>query len=71
MKTCVLTNHVKFRWIQAQVEGISTLAPFTAQRATLVYNDIGDGLVGRCSMTFQESFDKAFVDGNGDRKSVV
>ena len=30
MKACVLSNHVKFWRIQAQVEGISTLAPFTA-----------------------------------------
>ena len=49
---------------KAQVEGISMLAPFIAQRPTLVYNDIGDGLVGRRSMTFQESFDKDYVDGN-------
>ena len=54
MKECVLSNHVKFRRIQAQVEGISTLAPFIAQRATSVDNGIGDGLViGGCSMTFQ------------------
>ena len=65
MKACVLSNHIKFRCIEAQVEGISTLALFTAQCATLVDNSIGDGIVGRCSMIFQESFDKDFVDGNG------
>ena len=42
------------------------LAPFTTQRATLVDNGIGDGIVGRCSMTFLESFDKDSVDGNGE-----
>ena len=42
------------------------LAPLTAQRATLVDNGIGDGIVGRSSMTFQESFDKYSVDGNGE-----
>ena len=42
------------------------LAHFTAQRATSVDNGIGDGLViGRHSMTFQESFDKDSLDGNG------
>ena len=66
MKACVLSNHVKFRRIHAQVEGISTLAPFTTQRVTSVDNGIGDGLVGRRSMTFQESFDNGFVDGNGE-----
>ena len=35
------------------------LVPFTAQRATSADNGIGDGiLIGRCSMTFKESFDK-------------
>ena len=52
---------------QAQVEGISMLAPFTTQRATSVDNEISDGLVGRHSMTFQESFKKDFVDGNDKR----
>ena len=67
MKACVLSNHVKFRRIQAQAEGISTLSPFTTQRATSVDNGIGDGLViGRHSMTFQESFDKYSLDGNGE-----
>ena len=42
------------------------LASFTTQRATLVDNGIGDGIVGRRSMTFQESFNKDFVDGNGE-----
>ena len=42
------------------------LAPFTTQRATLVDNGIPDGIVGRRSMTFQESFDKDSVDGNGE-----
>ena len=64
MKACVLSNHVKFRRIQEQVEGISTLALFTTQRVTLVDNGIGDGLVGRCAMTFQESFGKDSIDGN-------
>jgi hypothetical protein len=31
-----------------------------------VDNGIGDGIVERRSMTFQESFDKDFVDGNGE-----
>ena len=66
MKTCVLSNHVKFRRIHAQVEGISTLAPFTAQHAMSVDNGISDGLVGISSMTFQESFDKHSIDGNGE-----
>ena len=63
MKACVLSNHVKFRSMQSQVEGISTLAPFIAQRAMSVDNGIGDGLVGRRSMTFQECFDKDFLMG--------
>ena len=42
------------------------LAPFTAQRATSVDSGIGDGIVGKRSMTFQESFDKDFVDGNNE-----
>ena len=67
MKARVLSKHVKFRHIHAQVEGISTLSPFTAQCATSVDNGIGDGLVGRHSMTFQESFDKDSIDGNGKR----
>ncbi|CAF1524969.1 unnamed protein product, partial [Adineta steineri] len=50
----------------AQVEGISTLAPFATQHAMSVDNGIGDGLVGRCSMTFQESFEKDSIDGNGE-----
>ena len=66
MKACVLSNHVKFQCIQAQVEGISTLAPFIAQCAMSVDNGVGDGLVGRRSMTFQESFNKDFIDGNGE-----
>ena len=67
VKACVLSNHVKFQCIQEQVEGISMLDPFIAQRATLVDNCIGDGLViGRRSMTFQESFDKDSFDGNGE-----
>jgi hypothetical protein len=66
MKACVLSNHVKFRRILAQVEGISMLAPFTAQHTTLADNNIGDGIVGRRSMTFQESFNKDSVDGNGE-----
>jgi hypothetical protein len=32
----------------------------------LVDNGIGDGIVGRCSMTFQESFNKDYVDGNDE-----
>ena len=67
VKACVLSNHVEFRRIQAQVEGISTLAPFTSQRATSVDNGIGDGIViARRSMTFQESFNKDSLDGNGE-----
>ena len=34
------------------------MAPFTAQSATLVDNGIGDGLVGRCSMTFKRVLTK-------------
>ena len=45
VKTCVLSNHVKFRSIHGQVEGMSTLSPFTAQHAASVDNGIGDGLV--------------------------
>ena len=41
------------------------LAPFTTERVTLVDNGIGDGLVGRCSMTFQDSSKKDSLDGNG------
>ena len=66
MKACVLSNHVKFQHIQAQVEGISKLASYIAQRATSMDNGIGDELVGRCSMPFQESLDKDSVDGNGE-----
>jgi hypothetical protein len=66
VKACVLSNHVKFQRIQEQVEGISMLAPFTTQRAMSVDNGIGDGIVGRHSMTFQESFDNDFVDGNDE-----
>ena len=66
MKACVLSNHVKFGCIQEQVEGISMLALFTSQHVMLVDNGIGDGLDGRCSMTFQESFNKDFVVGNGE-----
>ena len=40
------------------------LSPFTDQCATSVDNDIGDGLVGRRSITFQESFDKDSINGN-------
>ena len=64
MKACVISNHVKIRSIHEQVEGISTLAPFIAQGATLMDNGIGDGLLGRHSMTFQESFHKDSIDGN-------
>ena len=66
MKACILSNHVKLQCIQAQVEGISTLAPITTQCETSVDNGISYGLVGRRFMTFQESFDKYFVDGNGE-----
>ena len=66
VKACVLSIHVKFRLIKAQVEGISKLVPFTAQRATSMDNGIGDGLVGRHSMTLQDSFDKDSLDGNGE-----
>ena len=65
VKACVWSNHVKFWRIQEQVKGISMVAPFTAQHVTLVDNGIGDALVGRCSITFQESFEKYFFDGNG------
>jgi hypothetical protein len=41
-------------------------APFTTQRATLVDHGNCDGLVGRHSMTFQESFDKDSIDGNDE-----
>ena len=66
VKACVLCNHVKFQCIHAQVEGISILFLFTAQRAMLVDNGIGDGLVGRRSMTFEDSFDKDSFDMNGE-----
>ena len=43
------------------------LAPFTAQRVTLVDKGIGNGLViGGRSMTFEESFDKYSIDGNDE-----
>ena len=45
VKECVLSNHAKFRHIHAQVEGISALAPFTAQHAMSVDNGISDGLL--------------------------
>ena len=72
MKACVLSNHVKFRCIEAQVEGISMVSPFIAQHATLVDNDIGDGLVGICSMTFQESSTKIPLMGmvNDDNETA-
>ena len=67
MKACVLSNHVKFRRILEQVEGISLLDPFTAQRMTSANDGISDGLViGRHYMTFQESFDKDSIDWNGE-----
>ena len=66
MKAFVQSSLAKFHCIRAQVEGISTLDPFISQRATLVDNGIGDGLVGIRSMTFQESFDKYFIDGNDE-----
>ena len=66
VKACVLSNHVKFQSIKAQFVGISTLAPFTAQCAVLMDHGIGDALVGTCSMTFKQSFDKYFVDGNDE-----
>ena len=66
MKECVLSNHVRFQSIQSQVEGISMLAPFTTQRATSVDHGIGDGLVGRHSMSFQERFDKYSIVGNDE-----
>ena len=66
VKACVLSNHVKFWHTHAQFEGISTLAPFTTQCAMSVAHGICDGLVGRGSMTFQESFDKDSIDGNGE-----
>ena len=44
------------------------LSPFTSQHATLVDNGNGDGIViGRHSMTCQESFNKDSVDGNGEQ----
>ena len=51
--------------MREQVKGISALAPFTTQRVTSVDNGIGDGLVGRHFMTFQDIFDKDSLDGNG------
>ena len=42
------------------------LAPFTTQCVTSMDHGIGDGLVGRHSMTFQESFDKYLIDQNGE-----
>ena len=63
VKACVLSNHVKFWPIHAQVEGISMLVPFTAQRVMSLDHGIGDGLVGRRSMTFVENLDKDSIDG--------
>ena len=45
IKVCVLSNHVKFWHIQAQVEGIAMLAPFTAQHVVSMDNGINHGLV--------------------------
>ena len=73
MKACVLSNHVKFRHTQAQVEGISKLAPFNAQCATSMDNDIHDGLViGRCSMTFKRVSTKIRLMGmeNDDNETA-
>jgi hypothetical protein len=61
VKAYVLSNHVKFRNIQAQVEEISTLAPFTAQRVASVDNGISDGLFNwktfhDISIEFQQRF---------------
>jgi hypothetical protein len=62
VKACVSSNHVKFQCIQTHFEEILTLAPFTAYHAASA-DDIGDGCVGRRSMTFQYSFKKKNVDG--------
>ena len=41
------------------------LDPFDAQCVMSMDHEIGEGHVGRCSMTFQESFDKYSIDENG------
>ena len=64
MKACVLSNHVKFWRLEAQFVGISMLVQFTTQSAMSVDYGIGDGIVGRCCMIVQESFDKYSIDGN-------
>ena len=63
MKACILSNQVKIQHLEAQFEGISTLAPFTTQHAVSVDYDIGDGHVGSF-VTFQQSSDKDSIDGN-------
>jgi hypothetical protein len=50
-----------YEYIQRLFEEISMLAPFTSHHAVSV-DDISDGRVGRCSMTFQESFEKDSID---------
>ena len=39
------------------------LAPFIVHHAVSM-DDIGDGQIGRCSITFQESLNKDSIDGN-------
>lgn len=63
IKAFSYSNHVKLHCIQENFEEISTFPPFTSQHATLVH-DIGDGHVGRHSMTLQGSLDKYSIDGN-------
>ena len=48
------------------------LAPFTTKCAMSVDNGINDGLVGRCSMTFQYSFNKDSMMGmaNDDNEAT-
>jgi hypothetical protein len=67
-KACVLSNHVKFRHMHAQVEGIATLAPFTGQHVASVDNGINDGLIyWKMFVIFQECFEKDSIDGNCKR----
>ena len=42
------------------------VGPIHCQHAMLVDNGIGDGIVGRHSMTLQESFDEDSLDGNSE-----
>jgi hypothetical protein len=68
IKACVLSNHIKFWHIQAQVEGFQHWPHSLVNmwRRWIMALVMGF-LIRRRSVTFQESFDKDSVDGNGKR----